>query len=74
MPQNACRHTQRISKTTFLALFNPKDAARLLLDSIPLAHWSVASFNRRTRDACVRIDNGKRSVIVNVSLPHVIVK
>ena len=50
------------------------DPVRLMLERIPLSTWEVLSFDPHKKDACVRINNGKQVVILNVSIAIVIVK
>lgn len=55
-------------------MFDTDDPVRLMLERIPASTWTVVSFNPQKQDACVRIDNGKQMVILNLFIPIVIVK
>ena len=71
---NACQNTQRLSQISLLAVLDPLNSVRLMLESIPAENWEVMSFDPRISKACVRINNGKRVVILDVLIPSVIVK
>ncbi len=71
---NACQNTLRLSQNTLLAVLGPTNSVRLMLESIPVENWEVMSFDPRRSNACVRVNNGKRVVILDVFVPSVIVK
>ncbi len=64
----------RLSQVTLLALLEQENPTRQMLASIPRENWAITSFDPNTNKACVRIDNGKRTVILDVFVPDVIVK
>jgi len=70
---NACQSKQRITQNTLLAFLEVENPVRVMLESIPAENWAVMSFDPRRSNACVRINNGKRVVILDVFIPSVTV-
>ena len=70
---NACQNKQRISQNTLLGVLDTLNPVRIMLESIPVENWAIVSFDPRQGNACVRINNGKRVVILDVFIPSVTV-
>lgn len=70
---NACNNTQRLPKQSLIAALGPDSTVAALLNRTPDDDWTVVSFDPRKQNACVRIDNGKRVVILDVFVPSVTV-